>query len=232
MINKIANKLGYTVYKSEFIPKPRSPFTHFPVANALRKFLYFQKIYNQISHLDGDIVECGVGHGASLMILSVLAEDENKQRKLWGFDSFEGFPQPSAEDKSNRNPQEGEWSDTSIEFIANLFQEFGIPSSYFDSQIVLMKGFFNESLKKYIGEKIALLHLDVDLYQSYKDCLTQLYDKVVPGGIILFDEFLDTKSLSAFPGASQAILEFFNDKQACFERDGNSGRFYFRKPEV
>ena len=52
--------------------------------------------------------------------------------------------------------------------------------------------------------KIALLHLDVDLYQSYKDCLTHLFPKVASGGVILFDE----RESETYPGGKKAIDEF------------------------
>ena len=71
----------------------------------------------------------------------------------------------------------------------------------------LVKGFFDQTLSSYEG-KIALLHLDGDLYESYKVSLNVLYRKVVRGGIIMFDEYADPR----WVGARKAIDEFFADK--------------------
>jgi hypothetical protein len=69
----------------------------------------------------------------------------------------------------------------------------------------LVKDFFDKTLSSYEG-RIALLHLDGDLYESYKVSLEALYDKVVSGGIIMFDEYADPRWL----GARKAIDEFFS----------------------
>jgi hypothetical protein len=66
---------------------------------------------------------------------------------------------------------------------------------------------FDATLPKYEG-RIALLHLDCDLYESYKTALTHLYEKVAPGGVVMFDEYDDSR----WPGAKIAIDEFFADK--------------------
>ena len=80
-------------------------------------------------------------------------------------------------------------------------------------RIHLIKGWFDKTLPNYEG-RIALLHLDCDLYESYKLSLEILYDKVQPGGIIMFDEYGDVR----WPGAIKAIDEFFHDKPEIVQR--------------
>src|SRR3990167_9000120 len=63
-----------------------------------RKFHYFARLMRLIENVEGDIVECGVGAGRSLMYWLTLAYDSPKPRHLWGFDSFEGLPQPTEGD--------------------------------------------------------------------------------------------------------------------------------------
>ena len=75
----------------------------------------------------------------------------------------------------------------------------------------IVKGYFKNTIFQYEGGPIAILHLDVDLYDSYKICLENLYDLVIPGGIIMFDEYKST-SLIRWPGATKAINEFFENK--------------------
>ena len=88
-----------------------------------------------------------------------------------------------------------------------VLRDGGLPEQVIHERIRLIKGWFNDTLSKYDGQ-IALLHLDCDLYASYMLALTTFYEKVVSGGVILFDEFDDER----WPGARKAIEEFFSDK--------------------
>ncbi len=167
-------------------------------------FEYFLFLYSFINGKKGDFVECGIGKGRTFLILSYLARKES--RNLMGFDSFRGFPQPSDEDSSSRTPQKGEWSGISPHDIKILLLNNGIGKTFVEENIRFYEGYFQETLPSYDGE-IAFLHLDVDLYDSYKICLESLYDRVVPGGVICFDEYSEVKE--RFPGAEKAIDEFF-----------------------
>ena len=84
----------------------------------------------------------------------------------------------------------------------------GIDRSFITENIKFVPGLFSETLPTYNDGPIALLHLDIDFYESYKIVLESLYDHVAPGGIIAFDEYLK----SVWPGATQAVDEFFADR--------------------
>lgn len=179
----------------------------------------FSSFFKKIEKLEGDIVECGIGRSRSLVILSSLLINSSCKRTLYAFDSFEGFPEPTEEDLSKRNPKKGDWNCSpsgkykyTEDFCLTILKEAEIPLDKLKLEI--KKGFFNESLPKANIEKIALLNIDGDLYSSYKDCLTYLYDKVVPGGIILFDDFSEETAINpAFPGARKATLEFLGKEK-------------------
>ena len=191
------------------------------------RFMYLQHVFKQISHLDGDIVECGVGRGRSFLYLSYLVHTEKKNRMLWGFDSFEGFPEPTVEDESIRKPQKGEWSDTSKKDIRNLLLISELPPEFVSQQTKLVEGFFESSLSHYSGDKIALIHVDVDLYQSYLAVLESFYPLVIEGGAILFDEYSEEKT--KWPGAQMAIDEFFGERRSLIRRDELTGKHYMIK---
>jgi hypothetical protein len=74
--------------------------------------------------------------------------------------------------------------------------------------IFLVKGFIPDTFSEYFNQKpatqIALLHIDVDVYEATKACLEYLYERVVKGGIIMFDDY------GQVDGATQAINEFIN----------------------
>ena len=184
--------------------------------------IYWWEFLEAISEVPGDIVECGIGRGRSLIILSALnyfrAEKVGGERNIFAYDSFEGFPEPTEEDESSRNPMKGEWSNSpsgkyeySKEFTELVLEEGGIPLK--DLSINITKGFFSDSLKSHPRRPIALLHVDGDLYSSYKDTLESLYDLVSTGGIIVFDDFLaEHEEEESFPGSRQAVKEFLGEK--------------------
>lgn len=121
-------------------------------------------------------------------------------RHLWGFDSFQGFPDPTEHDRSRRNSKKGEWGHVRERKIHRLLSRAGCPKSHRH----IIKGFFDASLKQYDGGPIGFLHLDVDLYDSYRTCLSALLPRMAKGGVIVFDEYGDAN----WPGATKAILEF------------------------
>ncbi|MCK9224205.1 MAG: TylF/MycF family methyltransferase [Candidatus Muirbacterium halophilum] len=179
--------------------------------------LYWWNFFELIKDIPGDIVECGIGRGRSLLVITAINEFLGRKRNIFGYDSFEGFPEPLKEDNSKRNPKAGEWSSSpsgkykySEDFIRTVLSEANL--SLENYPLELKKGFFGDSLPSHPDSPIALLHVDGDLYQSYKDTLENLYDKVSKGGIIVFDDFLFDENIDeSFPGARIATKEFLGD---------------------
>ena len=174
------------------------------------KFLFTYNILKKIDDLDGSIVECGVGWGRSINMFSLLVSIMNKKRDIWGFDSFEGYSEPSSEDKHpSWDLVKGDYfKECSKESVIRLLLNSGIDESFIENRIKLVKGFYPESFTQYNNKPIALLQLSCDLYQPHIDCLECFYEKVVRGGIIIFDDYgLD------WTGAEKAINEFFENKE-------------------
>jgi hypothetical protein len=223
LVDKILGRLGYKVQRENEIKPLELNFWW------IKRTLYFKKMFDLVHDIEGDVVECGVGKGETFFILSAFVSAENSGRNIWGFDSFEGFPEPSKEDASPRNTKKGEWNYYSKELIFSRLQKAGIPLGFLEQRVKLVKGFFNESLTSFTGESVALLHLDVDLYQSYKDTLEYFWSKVSPGGVVLFDEYKQPGILDVFPGAAMAIDEFFGDQQKLIQFDETIKRYYIIK---
>ncbi|RJX30690.1 MAG: hypothetical protein C4516_07945 [Oxalobacter sp.] len=179
IINGILKKFGLQLTRANGIPA-----TYKLLLNAH----YFSSKFDLIKNIQGDVVECGVGFGHTLLLICQCSHIEGKQRQIWAFDSFEGFPEPSSEDTSFRNPKKGEW------------------------------------------KVITPSDLDVDLYGSYKTCLNELYRKVVPGGVILFDEYKQKDTQQVFSGAAKAIDEFFADKAETIVYDQEHDKYYAITP--
>jgi hypothetical protein len=80
------------------------------------------------------------------------------------------------------------------------------------SRMTLTAGFFENSLPGHPDRPIALLHVDGDLYRSYISTLENLFPKVVPGGIVVFDDFsVGEDANESFPGARQAVKDFLKE---------------------
>jgi hypothetical protein len=220
LINKVLKNFGYQITRANGIS------LSYKILNTYR---YFNDKFERIKDIEGDIVECGVGFGHTLFLLFYLADIENKKRTVWGFDSFIGFPEPTIEDKSTRNPKKGEWKViTPAEVRDIFFRRGGLPKKS-EENLKIIKGYFRDSLPNNEVKKIAILHLDVDLYDSYKVCLEHLYSKVEKNGIILFDEYMQQNTQEVFPGAAMAINEFFADKKEKIEYDERFDKYYCRK---
>ncbi len=188
-----------------------------PVVNshALR-LMHFHELVKKIDTVPGNIVECGVGWGRSLYAFCLLEEVNPKGRHIFGFDSFEGFPEPQKEDAPERHGiKAGRYKTNEKSVITHLLAS-GITQGFIDSQLSLIKGFFNETVKQYNKGEIALLHLDSDLYQSYKDCLEHFYPLVVKGGIIAFDEY---QSEDKYPGCKKAVDEYLGGREKILKSD-------------
>jgi hypothetical protein len=184
----------------------QSPFLPRIDRGGLERCLYFLSQLEKIRGVEGDIVECGVsiGHGALRFLL--LSQYLGVERTYYGFDSFEGFPDPAAEDETTPITGKEFWA-TPPQTVLRVLRDGAVPERIIRDRVRLVKGFFDKTLSSYEG-RIALLHLDADLYESYKVPLATLYDKVEKGGIIMFDEYADPR----FLGARKAIDEFFADK--------------------
>lgn len=195
----------------------------------VERLLYFKRMFGRVEGIGGDVVECGVGKAKSFQMLALLAYEEGRDRRLWGFDSFAGYPEVSPEDESPRNLRKGDWNVINAEDVFPILQSAGLGREFLDSHVTVVKGFFEDALAKTLIERIALLHLDVNLYRSYFTCLRELFPKVAPGGIVMFDEYMNEDEAVKCPGAKKAIDEFFAGKPYRIQRDPHYGKYFLLK---
>ena len=148
-------------------------------------------------NVPGDFVETGVWRGgATIMMRAVLAAYEVKDRRVFAADSFAGFPEQGAVDS---NFTVGGVSDftVSLEDVKANFARYGL----LDEQVVFLEGLFSDTLPKAPIERIAVLRLDGDLYESTRDGLA-LYSKLSRGSTLIADDYF------LFEGQRKAIDEF------------------------
>lgn len=183
---------------------------------------YWEFFFEEVRGLDFDsIVECGVGRGRSLMILLALNRLHSatglwSTKRIIAFDSFKGFPAPTRFDDSEREPHEGDWATSpsgryryTPDFLNRVLERAGLESGA--SELLVVEGFFGETCYSTTTGRIGILHLDGDLYESTKGPLDALASRIVPGGVIVIDDFQlndDSSSHESWPGCRRAVMEF------------------------
>jgi len=196
-------------------------------------------MFARVVKLNGDVVECGLGMGGTFNMLAYLVGTEKRpSRTLWGYDSFEGWPEPDTIDDSPRKPQKGEWK-VSEETVLDHLSQSGIRTEFPDLNFKLVGGYLCDTLPQAPDRPIALLHIDVDLYQGYADALLHLFPMVEVGGIVMFDEYLefpdhpdyidDCQPIEKWPGCTKAVDEFFADRPETPQLYEETGKYYVVK---
>lgn len=151
---------------------------------------------------EGDFVELGCYKGDTSLLLAEILLGSNK--KLWIYDSFEGLPEKSGFDASavGEEFKGGELFVTKRE-VKERFLRAGLPVP------VIKKAWFNELLDGDLPEKIAFAFLDGDFYDSIRDSLKLVEDRVISGGVIIVHDYNNP----ALPGVAKAVDEWLNGKQ-------------------
>lgn len=210
--------------------------SYLPLLNraSLLRVTYFSRLLEHVKQVEGAIIECGVGQGVGLASWATLALSNSQKRLIWGFDSFEGFPALAKEDGANANFIAGlsEYKKFTIPYVLETLRQFGIARQDIDSGMVFAKGYIPDSLSLYDKKPIALLHLDLDIYESYKDALNFFWEYVAPGGIVAFDEYNKPLDVHKWPGAQKAINEFLDTRnlKEFLQKDTAYGNVYLQKP--
>jgi len=164
--------------------------------NVFNKLYYKFKLYDMTKHLVGDIVECGVFKGTGLMTwLKILQLNvANSIRKVIGFDLFNpGFVE-NLEDEIDRVTMEQVFTRTeSGDFSQAGIHKKIVNAGFDESRFELVPGDISITSSEYVksrpGFRISLLYLDLDLDRPTYDTLVNLWDRVVPGGVVVFDEY-------------------------------------------
>lgn len=171
------------------------------------KFLAHYELYKKILGMPGDILEFGVYKAASLIRMAVFRDllETTYSRKIVGFDAFGDFPTEGLSLPTDRNfvpafESEG-GPGLDVEEVKAIFRGKGCGDN-----VRLIKGNVMETLPAFLNEqpqtRIALLHLDMDVYEPTQLAIELLWDRIVPGGVLVIDDY------NAVEGATRAVDEF------------------------
>jgi hypothetical protein len=159
----------------------------------------------------GDIAECGVWRGGSMMAAAhVLTAEQDRSRHLYLFDTFEGMPEPSpldrrfdgipARDELDHTPRgEGVWCYAKQDEVRANMASTGYPAD----RIHLVRGKVEDTIPASAPARLALLRIDTDWYESTRHELEHLYPLLCPGGILIVDDY------GHWQGARCATDEYF-----------------------
>ena len=137
----------------------------------------------------GDFIETGVMRGGTVILMrAILKAYGVTDRTVWAADSFEGLPAPNVE----KYPQDegAAWherplTEVGVDHVKRNFERYGL----LDDRVRFLKGWFRDSLPGAAVERLALLRLDGDLYESTMDALEPLYPKLSVGGFVIVDDY-------------------------------------------
>ena len=218
-LNEQTNRLSLAqLINNNPIPDNEKSF-HTPLflkRQELSKILYFQFLYSQFLNTHGVIIEFGTRWGTNLVTLSNLRgiyEPFNYNRKIIGFDTFEGFKNTSSKnDGAHEIIKDGAFSvtenyETYLENLMTIHQNES-PLNHI-KKFEILKGDAPLKLKDYLQKNpqtiIAFVHFDFDIYKPTVDCLNLIKPHLVKGSIVSFDELNDPN----FPGETKAVNEVF-----------------------
>ena len=148
---------------------------------------------------EGDFVELGCFEGDTSLLLTEILKNNNSEKKLWIYDSFEGLPEKTTEDfsEAGRDFKKGELF-TTKRFVKQRFLRANLPVPR------IKKAWFSELKNEDLPEKIAFAFLDGDLYESIKDSLGLVSPKLAKDGKIVVHDYNNPQ----LPGVSKAVDEF------------------------
>jgi len=196
----------------------------------INKFLAHYELYQMILNLPGDVLEMGVFKAGSMIRWASFRQllENNGARRIIGFDTFGKFP------------INGVGLDVDLDYVNNFTAQAGDALSKaqvnelfahkgFDN-IELLEGNVNDTLPHFVQSnpacRIALLHLDLNVKEPTEFVLDALYDRVVPGGLIVIDDYMSVV------GATEAVDDLLQSKGLKIEKlSFHSTPAFIRKPK-
>jgi len=154
------------------------------------------------NNIPGDFIETGVWRGGATIFMKALLKSANiNDRIVWVADSFQGLPKPNEElyeaDKGDLHHLSKELV-IPLEVVKRNFEKYDL----LDDQVKFLKGWFKDTLPVAPIEKLALVRLDGDMYESTMDGLVNLYPKLSVGGYLIVDDW------GAVRACQQAVIDY------------------------
>ncbi|MBI4594858.1 MAG: class I SAM-dependent methyltransferase [Candidatus Tectomicrobia bacterium] len=193
-----------------------SKLDNFPIyvrRQKLTRLLSLYEIFKRVLHVKGSIVECGVYNGFGLMSfanMSAVLEPNNLTRRIYGFDTFEGFPSITDRDRGalDAKLKRGDFHRVFFEDLQKLIGLYD-KNRFLGhvNKVQLVVGDATKTIPEFVQQNphlvVSLLFMDFDLFEPTKVALETFYPRMPKGAIIAFDE-LDNP---LWPGETIALLK-------------------------
>jgi hypothetical protein len=160
------------------------------------------------NNIPGDFVECGVWKGGSMKAVAMaLLRHAQSHHRLWLYDTYQGMSEPTAADVSNcgysaEEDHKAEYLRVSKEAVRRAIEETG----YELSRVEFVEGKVEETIPTRVPERIALLRLDTDWYESTRHELVHFYPRLSRGGILIIDDY------GHWQGAQKAVDGYIRER--------------------
>lgn len=162
------------------------------LVDPVRCFILYQFALNAVAR-PGAFAEIGVYKGGTARLLSEVTKGVAKN--LYLFDTFAGMPET---DPTHDFHVAGDFSDTTLDAVKNRLAGY--------DQVHFYPGFFPETAAPVESDRFCFVHVDVDIYKSVLDCCEFFFKRLVPGGVMIFDDY----GFVTCRGAKVAVDEFFS----------------------
>jgi hypothetical protein len=187
------------------------------------RILFLDEIYRKILAVPGDVVEFGTWWGQSLVtFLNLRAVYEPYcARRIIGFDTFAGYPQPGPNDRPSETIRSGGYTvskdyESYLADLLNYHERENVLSHI--QKFELVRGDVTQTAPDYFAKRpealVALAFFDMALYEPTRAALESIKDRLVKGSIIAFDELNDPE----YPGETQAVREIIGLRSCNFFR--------------
>lgn len=166
------------------------------------------------NRIGGDFVECGVWRGGSVMAMALTLLQYGERRNIHLFDTFAGMTAPGEKDvtasgksasstfeRFQRDGEVADWCRSGIEKV----RQNALGTGYAADAFHFHEGRVEDTLPVHVPEKIALLRLDTDFYESTRHELVHLYPRLVSGGVLILDDY------GHWQGARRAVDEYIEE---------------------
>ena len=176
----------------------------------MQKLFARHKLFQETADLPGHIIDAGVFKGTSLILFAHMLKTYTPQARkmVIGFDTFEAEFQAATDFEKANAKKFMSHHQSDIETTVRS----AIATQQLDAYCKLVKGDICETLPAYVaanrGMRISLLHLDLDIYKPTLEVLRNCFDLVVPGGLVVLDQY----GVEGW-GEAEAVSEFFKERQ-------------------
>ncbi len=244
LIQKISQKFGYNFVELNEIPgdiiekeflEAYEKNKDFSMTSIIRMYAFYNSIkYVLDNNIDGDIVECGVWKGGGIMLCAdILLNRNEKNKKLWLYDTYEGMSKPTDKDinsgfrekafykwKQRQTATHNTWCYSPIDEVKQNI----LSTDYPEENINFVKGKVEDTIPGKMPNKISLLHLDTDWYESTYHELKHLFPLLSKNGVLIVDDY------GFWQGSRDAIDQYFkeNSIKLLFNRIDYNGRLFIK----